>query len=146
MKRLTLIIAILLSVSIDSSAKDSSTSNDCSTPLCIPADPRPRTITQPNGKKLTFYIKGDERISWAETLDGYTLLNGDSNVLEYACIDENLNLIASGIMACNEDERDEWEKEFLKDLPKNLFFSKQQTDAAFHRFSTPVQSNNQSKE
>jgi len=146
MKKITLIIVFLLCLSINVFAIDRIDFIANTSLSFIPADPKPRTITQPNGKKLTFYIKGDERISWAETLDGYTLLNGDSNILEYACIDENLNLIPSGIMACNEEERDEWEKDFLKDLPKNLFFSKQQLDAAFQRFAYPKQLDNQTKE
>ena len=101
----------------------------------VPADPRPKTIKQPNGKTLTFYIRGDERISWAETLDGYTLLYGESGTLEYACIDDGLNLIASGIIACNEDERDEYDNAFLQDLPKKLFFSQQQTEFSLKRFN-----------
>ncbi|MGP1514598.1 MAG: hypothetical protein ACTTJH_01425 [Bacteroidales bacterium] len=105
----------------------------------IPADPCPKTIKQPNGKTLTFYIKGDERISWAETLDGYTLLNNEDGTLEYACLDENLNLITSGILACNEEERDEQEKIFLKDIPQHLFFSDQQIYDTFKYFDHPLE-------
>ncbi len=100
----------------------------------VPADPRPRTIQQPNGKMLTFYIKGDERISWCETLDGYTLLYGDSKHLEFACVDENGTLQPSGILACNEEERGEEELSFLMTIKKQLFFSKEQTDEMFKRF------------
>lgn len=101
----------------------------------VPADPHPQTIKQPNGKTLTFYIRGDERISWAETSDGYTLLYGESGTLEYACIDDEFNLVASGIIACNEEERDDFENDFLQDLPKNLFFSKQQIESSLKRFN-----------
>ena len=104
----------------------------------VPADPRPRTIKQPNGKTLTFYIRGDERINWCETLDGYTLLNNEEGNLEYACIDENLNLVPSGILASNTEERDEEELNFLREIKPKLFFSKQQTDLMLGRCNNPT--------
>ncbi|MBO6118254.1 MAG: hypothetical protein J6P44_06920 [Bacteroidales bacterium] len=92
----------------------------------VPADPHPRTITQPNGKQLTFYIRGDERIHWCETLDGYTLLYNEDGYLEFACTDENGKLQTSGILACNKEERTEEEISFLKETPKGLFFNDSQ--------------------
>ncbi len=44
----------------------------------IPALPRPVTAVQPDGTVVTLIQRGDERVHWAETTDGYTLLrDGD---------------------------------------------------------------------
>lgn len=101
----------------------------------VPADSRPITIKQPNGKTLTFILRGDERISWAETLDGYTLLYNEKGYWEFACIDDYKNLVPSGILACNKEERGEEENVFLKDIKPKLFFSKEQTDNKINSFN-----------
>lgn len=97
-------------------------------PISVPADSRPITIQQPNGKMLTFILRGDERISWGETLDGYTLLYNENGFFEFACVDDNKNLVPSGILACNENERDEQENNFLETIKPKLFFSKKQIE------------------
>lgn len=100
----------------------------------VPADSRPITIQQPNGKMLTFILRGDERISWGETLDGYTLLYNENGFFEFACVDDNKNLVPSGILACNQNERDEQEKNFLETIKPKLFFSKKQIEQRNNRF------------
>ena len=42
--------------------------------FAIPANPKPITIKQPNGKTITLTLKGDEKVNWAKTLDQYTLV------------------------------------------------------------------------
>ncbi|MDO5760408.1 MAG: hypothetical protein Q4Q06_05230 [Bacteroidota bacterium] len=98
----------------------------CSVALSIPANPKPITIVQPNGKTLTFILKGDERMHWMETLDGYTLLRNENGDLEFACVDENGILQNSGILACNQEERDEIELSLLQTIEPKLFFSSEQ--------------------
>lgn len=98
----------------------------CLNVLAVPANTKPITITQPNGKTLTFVLKGDERVHWYETLDGYTLLRNEEGDLEFACVDENNILQVSGILACNQEERDEIELSFLQTIKPQLFFSQQQ--------------------
>lgn len=98
----------------------------CSNLLSVPANTKPITITQPNGKTLTFLLKGDERVHWYESLDGYTLLRNEEGDLEFACVDENNILQVSGILACNQEERDEIELSFLQTIKPKLFFSQQQ--------------------
>lgn len=44
------------------------------TTFAVPANKKPVTIKQPNGKTLTFILQGDERVHWAVTLDGYSLV------------------------------------------------------------------------
>ncbi len=94
----------------------------------IPAFPKPVTKIQSNGKTLTYQIYGDEHISWATTLDGYTLLNNDKGDMVYAIIDKQGNLIASEVVASNEDSRSAKEISFVTTLQKGLFFSKNQVE------------------
>lgn len=98
----------------------------CGNLLSVPANTKPITIIQPNGKTLTFILKGDERVHWYESLDGYTLLRNEEGDLEFACVDENNILQVSGILACNQEERDEVELSFLRTIKPQLFFSQQQ--------------------
>ena len=58
----------------------------------VPAIPDPVVMTQPDGNSLTVMIKGDERMSWYETIDGYTLLFNQEGYLTYALFDEADNL------------------------------------------------------
>lgn len=114
MKRVKKIIVFVLAFSM------------CLNVFAVPANTKPITITQPNGKILTFILKGDERLHWYETLDGYTLLRNEEGDLEFACVDENNILQVSGILACNQEERDEVENSFLQTIKHKLFFSQQQ--------------------
>lgn len=92
----------------------------------IPARQVPITITQPNGKTLTYIIKGDEVMSWAETMDGYTLLRNHEGVLCYAFHDMEGNLTASDVIACNAEERNVEELLYLNKTEKRLFFGEKQ--------------------
>ncbi|MDR1739528.1 MAG: hypothetical protein LBR45_02080, partial [Bacteroidales bacterium] len=49
-----------------------------------PASPKPIEVEQPDGSKITIVLKGDERIKWAETQNGYSLLRGQDGFWEYA--------------------------------------------------------------
>lgn len=98
------------------------------TACSVPADPTPHTMIQPNGKTITFILRGDENLHWYESLDGYTLLRNQDQYLEFACIDENQMLIPSGILACNQDQRDEQELDFLQTIEPRLFFSDKQIE------------------
>jgi hypothetical protein len=40
----------------------------------VPAYPKPIEYRQPDGTVVTMQLKGDEKVRWAETIDGYTLL------------------------------------------------------------------------
>ncbi len=86
------------------------------------------TIEQPNGKTLTYMLKGDEVMSWCETTDGYTLLRNKDNVLCYACINSEGDLVASEVIACNPEQRDVEELVFLNRIVKGLFWSEKQLE------------------
>ncbi|MCL2291329.1 MAG: M6 family metalloprotease domain-containing protein [Bacteroidetes bacterium] len=91
--------------------------------FAAPAIPTPVTFTQPNGDTLTVRIKGDERINWYESLDGYTLLFNQAGYLSYSQLDEDGNLQPSGFIATNIEERNIVTQSFLNTIEKNLFYS-----------------------
>lgn len=98
-----------------------------------PAIKKPVEYKQPDGSTVTITLKGDEKMHWAETADGYTLVAFNSTAYEYACLDKNGNLISSGIAAHNPDKRTKKEKKLLKKTPKNLAFSEKQIEDALDK-------------
>ena len=57
--------------------------------MAIPAYTGVVTRTQPDGTEINAYLFGDERVSWIETEDNYTLMVNKLGYLEYAIIDQN---------------------------------------------------------
>ena len=88
--------------------------------VAVPAKQTPITITQPDGRVLTYVLKGDEVVSWCESSDGYTLLANGEGVLCYAMLDKDKNLVSSGVVACNREERNVQDLLFLKSIDKQL--------------------------
>jgi len=89
----------------------------------VPAIPHPITFTQPNGDTLTVKIKGDERMNWHESMDGYTLLFNQAGYLSYAQLDASGNLQASDMIATNIENRNIVIRSFLNNIEKGLFYS-----------------------
>ena len=89
----------------------------------VPAIPDPVVMTQPDGKTLTVIIKGDERINWYESLDGYTLLYNKAGYLSYAQLDEAGSLQPSDYIATDIEKRDIVTASFLHNIKKKLFYS-----------------------
>lgn len=96
--------------------------------VAVPAKQTPITITQPDGRLLTYILRGDEVVSWCESMDGYTLLANSEGVLCYAMTDKDKNLVCSGVVACNSEERNVQDLLFLKSIDKKLFYSEQQME------------------
>ena len=96
--------------------------------VAVPAKQTPITITQPDGRVLTYVLKGDEVVSWCESSDGYTLLANGEGVLCYAMLDKDKNLVPSGVVACNREERNVKDLLFLKSIDKKLFYSDKQME------------------
>jgi M6 family metalloprotease-like protein len=95
-----------------------------------PAKPTPIEIKQPDGTIITIIAKGDERVKWAETPDGYSLLRNAEGIYEYAVENENGDMIASGVKAANN----------AKSIPqskKHLRFSAAQKAAIFANENCP---------
>jgi len=91
--------------------------------FAVPANPTPITYTQPDGDTLTVMIKGDERVHWSETMDGYTLLHNKAGFLTYAVLDESGNLQPSEHIATDIENRDASIVAFLNTIEKKLFYS-----------------------
>ena len=96
--------------------------------VAVPAKQTPITITQPDGRVLTYILRGDEVVSWCESSDGYTLLANGEGVLCYAMLDKDKNLVSSGVVACNREERNVKDLLFLKSIDQKLFYSDKQME------------------
>ncbi|MDL2254898.1 hypothetical protein LJB78_01275, partial [Bacteroidales bacterium OttesenSCG-928-J16] len=94
--------------------------------FAVPAYPHPVEYQLPDGSVITILLKGDERVHWAQTIDGYTLMRNQDGFYEYAILDENGDLAASGIQAVDESERTAAETAFLSGIRKDLRYSAEQ--------------------
>jgi len=88
---------------------------------------------QPDGEKLLVKIKGDEFQKWSETEDGYTLLYDQKGFLNYAVIDKDSSMIASGVRAKSKSDRNTENIKFLNEIKPGLFFGKKQKEEAVQR-------------
>ncbi|MBQ3990652.1 MAG: hypothetical protein II630_07390, partial [Bacteroidales bacterium] len=68
--------------------------------LAVPAYPKLISFKQPDRDiTVSIYLKGDERVHWAETADGYSLLHSDDGSLVYATQNEKGDMIATDLIA-----------------------------------------------
>ncbi|MDR2804670.1 MAG: M6 family metalloprotease domain-containing protein [Dysgonamonadaceae bacterium] len=63
--------------------------------LAVPAVPWPVEKIQPDGSKISVYLRGDEKVHWMESLDGYTLVYDANKYVVYAEQDSDANLVPS---------------------------------------------------
>jgi M6 family metalloprotease-like protein len=97
--------------------------------LAVPAYPELIRFTQPNSKdQLNIYLKGDERVHWAETEDGYSLLHVKDGSLYYAMQDADGDMVASSYRATDKGERSLSVISFLANTPLHLRFSQKQVN------------------
>ena len=75
-------------------------------PNKVPATPYPIKHIQPSGDTLTIRLYGDERYHWAETIDGYLILQKKDGTYEYAIRQANGKQISLGIAAQDAEKRD----------------------------------------
>jgi M6 family metalloprotease-like protein len=92
----------------------------------VPANPNPVTIVQPDGTLVTYYIKGDEKVHWMQSPDGYTLLRNSEHFVVYAETDSNGNLFPSNHIYTDNPLRSAALNGFLTTIPKNLRYSEEQ--------------------
>ena len=95
----------------------------------VPAAPWQIEFVQEDGAELSIFNRGDERLNWCETLDGYTLLNSGKNKV-YAVVDEDGDLEPGKVIAHNQDERSAEEILFLNKHTKELRYSETQSNLA----------------
>lgn len=118
MKKLSLLCVLGISLLISSIGVNRA--------FAVSAYPFPIEFKQSDGTIIKITLKGDEKVKWAQSADGYTLLYNKSGDLEYALIDEKGDIAPSGILAREEMDRSQSEKSFLNSLQKDLRFSESQ--------------------
>jgi len=103
----------------------------------VPADPSPIKFKQPDGTEITVRLRGDEKINWHETLDGYTLMFDDERYLVYATADAEGNLVPSTIRYYeNQTQSGNSEAaQFLAATKKGLFYSESQVNTLLQLWS-----------
>ena len=65
--------------------------------FAVPAVPWAVEKIQPDGTKISVYLKGDEKVHWMESADGYTLMYDAQKFVVYAQTDGQGNLTPSNI-------------------------------------------------
>ena len=55
--------------------------------FCVPAYPYPIDFKQSDRTTVTVTLKGDEKVAWAKTSDGYTLMRAANGDFVYAISD-----------------------------------------------------------
>jgi M6 family metalloprotease-like protein len=89
----------------------------------VPAYPCFIQIQQPNGEEITVKMRGDERMKWMESEDGYSLLYGENKYIVYAVNNNKGDMTPSSVIAQNVGLRSDKAAKWLKTVPKNLHFS-----------------------
>lgn len=98
--------------------------------FAVPAFPGLIEFQQPNnGDKLNIYLKGDEKVHWAESEDGYTLLYDSLGYLCYAYRDAFGGIMPSQYRATAPESRSAQVLSFLSNTPRHLRFSRAQIDS-----------------
>lgn len=88
------------------------------------AYPEPITITQKDGKSLTYRLHGDENYFYITTTDGVLLCRKGKDYF-IAIIDENGKMSSSGVLAHNAGQRTAEEIELIGKQDKEKFFATQ---------------------
>ncbi|MCX6223779.1 MAG: M6 family metalloprotease domain-containing protein, partial [Bacteroidia bacterium] len=96
--------------------------------FAVTAYPDPIRIIQPDGTPVTVILQGDERVRWARSPDGYTLIYNGKGVYEYAIINPAGDLLPSGVKARDSSDRTQKDNLFLAAIPKGLFYSQYQVN------------------
>lgn len=111
----------------------------------MPANPKMQKIKQIDGRELSFTLRGDESINWAESIDGYTLIHNSEGSFVYAQLGERGDLEPSVYLAVDPEFRTSREKTFLTTLPYNLFYSEAQIESMKGRHKLSADGSNPNK-
>ena len=98
------------------------------TAIAVSAYPYPIEFTQPDGSKITILLKGDEKVRWAETMDGYSIIHNKQGAYEYAILNTDNDMIPSGFIVRNTNQRSIEDNLFLKSISKGLHYSVNQVN------------------
>lgn len=89
----------------------------------VQPSPYPTTMTQPNGDQLTVYIKGNSKIYYLETSDGFTLVKDDTDDYYKYAEDLNGDLVPSTFIAHNVGARTSAEIAYVKGAEQHLRYT-----------------------
>jgi len=103
----------------------------------VPARPILVKFQQPNGKEISVYLLGDEKVHWMKSSDGYSLLYDKNQFIVYAIQDEEGNMVPSDIVAQDVSLRSSAIQDQIKDIPKNLKYSAAQIDTMKKKWAKP---------
>ncbi|MDY0279098.1 MAG: M6 family metalloprotease domain-containing protein [Salinivirgaceae bacterium] len=96
------------------------------TASAAPAWPHPIEYKLPDGTTITVLLKGDEKVKWAETKDGYSILLNKDGFYEYATSNNKGDMERSGVRAYNPDERPLVQQNAVNQLQKQIRYSPSQ--------------------
>ena len=84
----------------------------------VPAYPGLITVTQPDGTTISYYMKGDENFHFITSEDGYLMALNNNNILEYAVLNADFEIVTTGVKASDVQKRTNKEKRFLNNALK----------------------------
>ena len=96
------------------------------------AYPLPLTITQKDGKTLTYQLHGDENFNYAATTDGVLLYQTDNDFF-IAVINEKGEMESSGVLAHNAGQRTAEEIALIGKQDKDKYFAAEKASVAKSR-------------
>lgn len=102
--------------------------------MAVPAQPGIIEFEQPDGYVLNITLHGDEFVHWAQTIDGYTILQNEKGYYVYAIKGNQGDLKLSELVAHNPDDRLFQELAFLGTTTKDIRFSRKQIDEALQKW------------
>lgn len=105
MKKIFLIVAFLGMILVGVNAQG---------PARVPAYRGLIERVQPNGDTLRTYLRGDERMHWMMTEDGWQILENDKGWLKYAKQNRKGQVVSSCRKAHNAEKRSKCEKRWLE--------------------------------
>lgn len=103
-------------------------------PQFVSAKPGIIEVTQSNGVKLNIQLFGDEHTHYAQTVDGYTIIQDETGVYRYAELDNKGDLVMSPVEVNDPESRGRSESRFLRGLQKDLRYSAAQKQLSRDRF------------
>ena len=105
MKKIFLMMAVMATMTLGMNAQK---------PAKVPAYRGVIERVQPNGDTLQTYLRGDERMHWMMTVDGWQITENEKGWLVYMTKDKEGKAKATCKKAHNEAQRSKCEKRWLE--------------------------------
>ncbi|MDR0733349.1 MAG: M6 family metalloprotease domain-containing protein [Dysgonamonadaceae bacterium] len=96
--------------------------------VAAPANPGLIKLRQPSGEEISVYLRGDEKVHWMESPDGYSLMYDDNKRIVFAVTDDAGNMTPSSIVYRDASLRASVGNEETENIPKNLRYSASQVE------------------